>query len=187
MTDLAIYTGRKGDYIQVHSGKRVYLLDLKPEDFDIEDIAHSLSMTCRYTGHCNFFYPVAQHVVLGSRKAPPEHKYEFLMHDNSEAYLADVARPVKGMLPDYKRIEHGLEIVLALRFGLPPFMTPAVKRLDTQMLITEAPQLMNGDPWWLGEQYADFKPLDIKIKPWSPARAKREFLAAYHRLKGDRA
>ena len=38
---------RIGDWIQTYTGKCFYPLDPRPEEIDIMDIAHSLSMTCR--------------------------------------------------------------------------------------------------------------------------------------------
>ena len=43
-------------HIMTFTGKRFYYLDIKPDDICIEDIAHALSNTCRYNGHCKQFY-----------------------------------------------------------------------------------------------------------------------------------
>src|SRR4051812_41471612 len=40
------------------SGNRVSLLDPQPDTIDIFDIAHSLSMLCRFNGHITMFYSV---------------------------------------------------------------------------------------------------------------------------------
>src|SRR5215217_2415409 len=54
---------RIGDWIQTRSGVKFHLLDPKPEDFRIGDIAHALSNVCRFTGHVRKFYSVAEHSV----------------------------------------------------------------------------------------------------------------------------
>src|SRR5487761_1741512 len=47
---------RKGDWIATFTGRAFWPLDPRPEDVVIEDIAHALSMLCRYGGHCRRFY-----------------------------------------------------------------------------------------------------------------------------------
>ena len=58
--------------IQTYTGKRFTPDDPRPEDLDIRDFAHSLSLLCRYNGHCQVFYSVADHSVRVSRQCPPE-------------------------------------------------------------------------------------------------------------------
>jgi 5'-deoxynucleotidase YfbR-like HD superfamily hydrolase len=57
----------RGDWIQTYSGKRFFPLDPRPEDVCIEDIAHALSLLCRWTGHVKEFYcPTLDHKILTS-------------------------------------------------------------------------------------------------------------------------
>ena len=86
----------------------------KVELIDIEDIAHSLSMLCRANGHFKTFYSVGQHSINCMKEAVARGYSEriqlaCLLHDASEAYLADVTRPVKAELPKYKEIEAPLQ------------------------------------------------------------------------------
>jgi len=71
----------------------------------IEDIAHALANICRWTGHTSRFYSVAEHCIRAAAIAPPECKLHVLMHDAAEAYLGDVATPLKNLLPEYQTIE----------------------------------------------------------------------------------
>ena len=43
---------------------------------------------------------------------------EALMHDAAEAFLGDITRPLKHMLPDYKRIESETERAILSRFRI---------------------------------------------------------------------
>lgn len=80
--------------IRTFTGRMVDPLNLNPEDVNLLDIAHSLASQCRYTGHCDPWYSVAEHSCLvmfyGSGLWLPK-----LLHDAPEAYLVDLAAPVK--------------------------------------------------------------------------------------------
>ncbi len=172
----------RGDWISTYGGK-FFPLDPKEEDINIETIAHALSMLCRFGGHINEFYSVAQHCCLCSEMAPVGYKLEALMHDASEAYLVDIPRPIKGMLPDYKLLEKSIETVIANKFNLPMPMSPAIKLIDNRMLITEADQLLNesGGAWWNDPNNPNYcEKYDIRIKSWDPTEAKQKFLDYYH-------
>ena len=51
-------------WIETYTGKQFWFLNPTPEMFDIEDIAHALSMVCRYAGHVTHFYSVAAHCCV---------------------------------------------------------------------------------------------------------------------------
>ena len=172
---------RAGDWMQTATGRVFWPVDPRPEEVCIEDIAHALSLICRFGGHVRAFYSVAQHSVLVARAAPPEHRLRALLHDASEAYVVDVPRPLKPSLAGYKDIERRVTAAICARFGLPCETPPEVKRLDTAILADEAAQLMAAPPrpWSLPEP-----PLAITIDPWSPEQARSAFLRAFHALRG---
>src|SRR5580692_700756 len=108
----------RGDWIQTATGRQFWPMDPRPDEIFIDDIAHALSMLCRFGGHCLRFYSVAEHSVLLSRVAPQKHKLWALLHDASEAYLVDVPRPIKPMLVGYKAAEEKIQRAIAVRFNL---------------------------------------------------------------------
>lgn len=174
-------TDRIGDWIQTFSGKMYHPFDPRPEDVDIIDIAHHLSNLCRFAGACRSFYSVAQHCVLGSYIAAPEYQRDFLLHDATEAYMVDLPTPIKVWLPDYKAAEDINYSCIATKFGLRDPIPAEVKRVDMVMFVTEKRDIMNpsSTPWklrWNAE------PWHIKIEPWLPERAKREYLVRYKEL-----
>lgn len=172
-------TEKGKDFIQLYSGIDFYFQDPKAEDILVEDIAHTLSLLCRFGGHCKKFYSVAEHCVRASHLVAPEHAFEALMHDASEAYLVDMPRPIKNVLPGYRDLENKLDLTIREKFGLPMAMSPQVKWVDDVMLATERRDLMpeTATPWvWLPEPYGP------TIKPWSPERAQDEFLERYKHL-----
>jgi hypothetical protein len=163
------------DWIQTFTGRQFWPLDPRPEEIDIRDIAHALSLTCRYAGHCKRFYSVAQHCVLMACWAPINFAREVLLHDAAEAYMDDVARPVKKSIPQLKEIEIRLEKCIAEAFGL-QFPWPAiVSELDLRALATEQRDLMASPPipW---KRTAGIEPFPSVIDPWSPDKAEVVFL-----------
>jgi len=151
--------------------------------FTIEDIAHGLSMTCRFAGHCIRHYSVAQHSVHVSHLVAPEHAYQGLMHDASEFAVGDMAKPLKVMLPAYSVIEKRVEAAVFSRFSVATPLPPEIKEADIRMLATEQRQLMmNRDDWDYTRGRA---PFDLAIPTWSPAEAKVAFLARHAELSAD--
>lgn len=182
--------GDEVSYIRTFTGGKFWPLDPHVDDLNIIDIAHSLANQCRWTGHVPKHYSVAQHSVLVSQNLPPSFQLEGLLHDASEAYLSDLARPIKhapGLGTVYRKVERKLEKVIAKKYGLPSTPSPLVKEMDNILLYTEARDLM-GLSW--GEKTAKVnqtgppKFLLFTIESWSPERAERDFLEQYHLLVG---
>jgi hypothetical protein len=175
---------RKGDWIQTFTGRQFWPLDPRPEEVCIEDVAHSLSNQCRYSGHVERFYSVAEHSYRASLIVPPEDAMWALLHDASEAYLVDLPRPLKrhsemGAL--YKQIESGLMRVVCQHFGLPEMEPRSVSIADNVMICTERRDLMKLPPKARAETE---EPLPERIVPWDPPRAEGVFLVRFVQLGG---
>lgn len=169
----------RGDWMQTFTGRQFYPADPRPEDIDPTDIAHALSLLCRYGGHVERFYSVAEHCVLMSYAVPPEDALAALLHDATEAYVVDLPRPLKRLCPDYQAIEATVWIAIARHFGLPsPDLPASVHEADNRILLTERNRLMTNTryPWF---QDGRMEPLDVTIVCWAPATAERRYL---HRL-----
>jgi uncharacterized protein len=172
-------------YIELQSGKKFYFLKPELKDFDVEDIAHALAMNCRYTGHCSRFYSVAEHSWHMSRMAPEGLELAALLHDASEAYITDIASPIKQHLMDYVELENFLMGRIAERYKFDYPLNPIIKQLELTMLSTEAHYLMRskGNDWDL---WAERKrpPIQHNFKPigMAPHIAKEVFLDRYYEL-----
>lgn len=168
-----------GPRLRLNSGAWFDLLAPEMSTFTIEDIAHGLAHTCRYAGQSKGFYSVAEHSLLVSAAAEG-HALEGLMHDAAEAFLGDVTRPLKQLLPDYRRIEKSVETAICERFGVPSG-TPRVKTADLEVLAAEQDQLMpEGTSDWVAD--TDIEPARIRVECLPPAIAKERFLQRYHEL-----
>ena len=169
-----------GASILCRSGAYFDFEDPDASEFTIEDIAHGLSNICRFTGQCRKFYSVAEHSVRASYIVKPQFAFEALMHDAPEAFIGDVAKPLKALLPDYQRIEDRVERAVLGRFGLTLPMSPEIKTADLQMLKAEQTQAMrNSDAW------PALQPLEgahVALEFWHPALAKSRFLARFKEL-----
>ena len=117
----------------------------------IEDIAHALSMLCRANGHFKTFYSVAQHSINCMKEAAARGYSErlqlaCLLHDGSEAYLADITRPVKVELPRYKEIEEPLQEMIWNKWLGEPLTNQEeakVFEIDDAILVHEFLKLMD--------------------------------------------
>ena len=163
-----------------------YFNFLAPEQshIDIGTIAHALANICRFTGHTRHFYSVAQHSVLVSQLVPKEHALAGLLHDAAEAYLGDVATPLKQLLPDYKVIEARVEAAVLNRFGLGPVLPPEVKQADLCALMIEARDLMpdQARDWDFGSPARGVARFAEEIDHISINDARMLFLARYFEL-----
>ncbi|MBZ9888150.1 hypothetical protein LB559_09380 [Mesorhizobium sp. BR1-1-3] len=171
-------TQRKGDWMQTFSGFQFWPLDPRAEEIHIVDIAHALSMQCRYAGHCRKFYSVAEHSVHLARLVSPVNAMWALLHDASEAYLVDVPRPVKPFLTGYKAAEAKVMAAVCERFGLPPEMPVEVHKADGAIIGDERANMAPCVAPW----YSTGGPLGIRLQYWTPAEAEAEFLAAFWEL-----
>lgn len=168
------------NWIQTASGIKFYPLDPKSEDVCIEDIAHALSKMCRFNGHTREFYSVAQHSVLVSHIVPAEHRLAGLLHDATEAYLADITRPVKQYMPDFEDVEDLLMACIAEKFGLAMPLPPCVKDADKLALNTERRDLFRVHHRWTQTEGAGV--LSERIDPLSPEAARVAFLQRYREI-----
>lgn len=128
------------------SGKAFWPLDPRAEEIDIFDIARSLSYQCRFAGHLESFYSVAQHSVHVSQACEPANAAWGLLHDASEAYCQDIIRPVKRHLASYVEIEERIQKCIAERFNLCWPMPKDVKMADDKVLLAEIQDLRMPPP-----------------------------------------
>lgn len=129
-------------------GRTVDALDIKPSDIHIPDIAFSLSNLCRWTGHVEF-YSVAEHSLLVTdllAGQPPLVQLWGLLHDGAEAFLGDIASPIKEHLPLIKSAEERALRAIAVSQDLPWPIPFPVLMADRMALAIEARAFDKFDP-----------------------------------------
>jgi hypothetical protein len=183
----------------IKTNKGVYFFFHQPWEhcFDVEEMAYALSYINRFTGHAGA-YSVAQHSVMVSYLVPPELAMEGLLHDGAEAYLGDVASPLKQLIrPLYKPLEDSVERELSFQHGLEFPFPRAIKQADLVMLLTEHRDLMNRTMETLKDQdcvhwaaFGDIQPLPRRffglvpaIIRWPAWYARYRFVKRYDELK----
>lgn len=157
------------------SGRLFDPLKITPSVINIHDIAHALSNLCRFGGHSHQFYSVAQHSLRVSAMLPPPLKLQGLMHDATEAYIVDLPRPLKVLLPQYVKLEENVWQAIAARFNLPLKLDKDVHDADDLILVAELEELMTHNSYKQGEQVR-------QVELLHPHEACSYFLREFYRL-----
>lgn len=182
------------------SGRRLDLLDPKPGDVAIEDIAHGLARVARWNGQTygpNAF-SVAQHAVLVDDIVDALEpglgrtwRLAALLHDAPEYVIGDLISPFKAALGlDYRSFEERLLAAIHTRFGLPHPLPDGIrlilKRGDRLAAYHEATRLAG---FTFAEAAEYFGPVEAltptleatlsQLRPLAVADAERAFLERY--------
>lgn len=178
--------------IEVYGGGYVDTSQPSGEHIRLEDIAHALSHTCRFNGHTNVFYSVAEHAWHCSRileqYGHPQAALAALHHDDSEAYLGDIVRPLRAFLGEaYEQMTQQMDDVVCQAFGQQwdpaMFDTFPVLDADLFMLSYEASRLLpSGGRPWAPEPTWPLTSYELPCFAVEPAVAKQLFLEQHHRL-----
>lgn len=190
--------------VETFTGQYVDTSDPDPDTINPADIAHALSQTCRYGGHCQRFYSVAEHAVFVSKRLERKGfsraiQLAGLHHDDAEAYLGDIPRPMKSLLGAAyerltKRMDNAIIAALMLDGDAGDFHHDAVKDADNWALFVEARHLLpsQGRHWFKGDQGAstwglENQPTRIVVPDyWAgglpPDAAKQLFIARHKEL-----
>ncbi len=202
--------------ITTYSGRHINPLKPRTGDAPIVDVAHALSLMCRYAGHCMYHYSVAQHSVLVMEIVKLLYGEEYakiaLMHDAQEAFLCDIPRPIKQLLPEFKAAERkweevvwndyklgedrgrkaGSELKCEARYDGPTYHAiskTVIKPADRLALIAEMQLLKmpNCRVWDFKDKFrlSDIQGLFELVLPIPPEEAKARFMKAYKEVFGE--
>ncbi len=198
-------------WVRLGSGRRLDLLDPRPNQWTDQDLAVGLSRTYRWGGHSCWELPlsVAQHsllvLVLRQQMQPhqpltPGEALRELLHDSDEFGLgADLIAPIKPHLgAEFHALAARLHAAVARRYRLPDWQPDdhvLHKRADHLAAASEAVHVAGWHPSELPETLGirllslrdDPLPLLDGLQPWEPWPARRAaalFLGKLRELDG---
>lgn len=173
--------------IRLRSGIYFDLAKPSASDIQIEDIAGSLSKICRFGGQIDKFYSVAEHsvrcaMIAESDGIAAKGIMAVLLHDAAEAFIGDMVKPLKVMIPEYSVIEKNVEIAIGNRFGVNfEQWKEKIQEIDMALLIAEKNVLFSKDDTeWTGESLV--RRLELHFTCYEHYLAENYFLKAFHRI-----
>ncbi len=142
-------TGVSGGPMNTYSGVLIDPSNVKADDIRLYDIAHPLSFICRGAGQVKHFLSVGQHCINCAKEAEGRGYSDrvilaCLLHDGAEAYVSDIIRPVKVLLPEYVKVEEAFQKAIFEHFGLGDLSKDEMELVhfvDDAMLWNEAKEL----------------------------------------------
>jgi hypothetical protein len=189
-------------FITTYSGGAFDFEEPSPEQINVEDIAVALGNTCRYGGHVNFYYSVAEHAVFTAELVTQagftaDVALHALHHDDHEAYIGDwptpLKRAIKAQAPGvYEGLTALADVAIAAALGLDPrwFHHDAVVAADQLTLEYEVVMLKPKGTVLIGGQGR--KPPTVaearhRVWGYPPESAAARFLRAHRQLSDEAA
>jgi uncharacterized protein len=172
-------------YIVTYTGCKFNLLEPDSRDIDVVDIAHALAMQCRWTGHTKHHYSIAQHAYYCSFIGPDNEAFHRLNHDDSEAYIGDMSRPLKHYTEAgdaYRRVEWPIQNLIYESYGMSIVEPISVKLADEGMLYAEQQQLLPPLAFETSNVFKKSLPAGIQIEEWTPKFAEKMWMDRFLEL-----
>lgn len=178
-----------GTSIPTFSGRWLDLANPSSGRILLVDIVHSLGNLCRNVGQGGTYYSVAEHScivcdVLMARTGSSRLGLLGLFHDAAEAYINDLSRPLKNLVPAVRVVEDQVqaEVWRAMRIDPPTDdETAGVKGIDVALYEAEKEALFYRMPGGSdihaaeGDHVSDSS-LVGRIEFWPALRASKEFM-----------
>ena len=159
---------------------------MEADKIHLDDIAHALSNSCRFSGHCKWHYSVAQHSILVSvfaEKMDKKAALAGLLHDAAEAYLLDIPKPLKDQveMKPYRNAENKMMKMIFDKYNVTfnKDVMEIVKKSDRLALQVEINNLM---PTHEGFEYLGETDLRHTIKKMYPEEAEKLFKERFFKV-----
>lgn len=169
--------------MRLRSGGVLNLAAPAPSAIVLGDIAAGLSRICRFGGQPRRFYSVAEHSVHAVRIAQRrgysiDQVRAIALHDAAEAYVGDMIRPLRVIVPAFAAVERAVQIAIYARFGVGRCWLEAesFRSIDDGLLVTEYGRLFDVE----ASGPAEFESLELRYL--EPAAAERLFLGTCYEV-----
>ncbi len=166
--------GKQLPRMKLYSGGHLDFSNMRPQDFNPLDIAHSLSCLPRFNGHTNVFFSEAQHALLVSDILPVELSFNGLLVNASKAYVG--SSPIFRLLAESMTIRNKVDDAICDAFHL-PHMSEEVQAANNLATAIEMRDLMNFTP--KGIDIPDLPYFQKKLVPLSLEEAKDQYLERF--------
>ena len=168
-------------WITTYTGKKFPVKQPAVFDMNLIDIAHGLSLACRFGGQIREFYSVAQHSVLVASLLPAKIAVYGLLHDASEAYLCDIPGPIKRLpeMEGYRELEKRYMKTIYIARGMREpnqEISRRVKKADALVLRDEGRYFGILNREW---DVYDMEDVGVLSRCWSPKEAEIIFMRTY--------
>ncbi len=178
------------DWIELASGRRLHFEQPDPAAISVEDIAHHLSQVNRYGGAPRRPYSVAEHAVLVAERLRSQgHDAATILaglhHDDAEAFVGDIVRPIKRSLSGYSEIEDAVQAAVRTALDLTLVHDEAaVSAADDWALSCEAWHLLpsRGEEWCSAGIYSPDHDAGKPLWRCTWRRARRRYLRLHRVL-----
>lgn len=168
-----------------YTGLKFWPCDPWSTEVCVKDIAHHLSLQCRYAGAVERHCSVAEHCVNISRVVPPQYAAYGLLHDAPEAYVGDLLNPIKHQpeLVGFVDIEARVQKAINARFRLvwTDEIVEIIKDVDDRIVLDETAALSSKPEEYI-ERVPGKAPLGIKVYGWPWEAAEMMFMQRYREL-----
>lgn len=150
-----------------------------------EDIARGLAHKPHFSGFSPQFFSIAEHSLIVCEFYemcnPGDYlgQLQALLHDASEAYIGDMIKPIKNLLPNFVLIENKIQNTIYTKYNIDPDVRKAkVKEIDNHIQDIEA------DAFYHYDYLDDLKKnvTDKWIKYLSPTEAYYAFWEKFNEL-----
>ena len=181
--------GCVGTCIMLVDGSYLDLQRPDPQVITIESIALGLARICRFGGQIREWYSVAEHSLWCERLAEADRhevavRRAVLLHDAAEAFIGDVVRPLKQLLPQYRAIEARLQAAIHQRFDVTVDNAThrIIREIDNAILKAEREQLFADLPPHDWSSLRGVRAIGLDLTSDVFIRSREQFLAAAERL-----
>lgn len=154
--------------IRLRSGKFFDFANPNADSFTVEDTARGLATEYRFAGQTDEPYSVAQHAYICSfQPGTTYEQFERLHHDDPEFVMKDIPKPLKNLLPDYRRIEDKVTKVINEKYGIPFPLSESCHRADKEVF-----------QW----EYSGLMLKNFQFVYWDVETAERKYLERHYEL-----